>query len=200
MMTAQRINRREAIRKVLLLGSSAFLSNACTRHRYVRPAAELDLGAVTELLYSTVHIRERAVLLNRDIDGWNALSTRCTYRGCDLTYQRPVLLCPCCRTRYSLNGKPHKGWPATEPLPWMEIYYKEGHLFANPAKPRPQTWRFTTPEIEEAIRELRRRVKEEGLTDELKIPDVLMGQGDGEVGAQFLEDDPNLLHDLEMIR
>jgi hypothetical protein len=89
---------------------------------------------------------------------------------------------------------------ATRRLPWIDIYYKDGHLFANPGKIRPASWRYTTPEIEEAIRKLRKRVKEEGLKDEVVIPQILHGKGDGEFGMMFLEDDPNLIHQLEMIK
>jgi hypothetical protein len=89
---------------------------------------------------------------------------------------------------------------ATRNLPWMEVYYRDGHLYGNPGKIRPKSWRFTTPEIEEAIRKLRKRIKEEGLKDEVKIPPILYGKGDGEFGMMFLEDDPNLIHQLEMIK
>jgi nitrite reductase/ring-hydroxylating ferredoxin subunit len=194
------ISRRKLLKGALTLVPVMLTFSACERHRYIRPAAELDLGAVKELLYSTVHVRSKAVLLYRDVDGWSALSTRCTYRGCDLTHQEPVLLCPCCRTRYDLSGKPHQGWPATHPLPWIDVYYKDGHLYANPGKVRSPSWRFTTPEIEEAIRKLKKRVKLEGLKDEVVIPEVLKGKGDGTFGTQFLEDDPNLIDELRMIQ
>ncbi|MCB0322119.1 MAG: Rieske 2Fe-2S domain-containing protein [Bdellovibrionales bacterium] len=177
-----------------------FLLPGCERHRYIRPGGELDLGAVEDLLYSSVHIRSKAILLFRDADGWAALSTRCTYRGCDLTHQEPVLLCPCCRTRYSLDGIPHQGWPATRPLPWVDLAYREGHIWANPGTVRPPGWRFSTPEIEEAVRKLRLRVREEKLRDEVAIPSGLKGTGDGEAGTMFLEEDPNLIHELKMIK
>lgn len=199
-----RISRRRFIGGVCTVAlSNSFV--ACERHRYIRPAAELDLGTLDELLYSIVHIRSKAILLFRDADGWSALSTRCTYRGCDLTHQEIAfreegLLCPCCRTRYTLAGIPQRGWPATHPLPWVDIYFKDGHLYANPGKVHDARWRFSTPEIEEAIRTLRKRVREEKLSDEVEIPDLLTGKGDGEVGVMFLEDDPNLIHELKMIR
>ena len=188
------------LRNLAVLGAGTLMSSACTRHRYIRPAQELDLGPIKELLYQQVHRPAQAALVFRDIDGWSVLSLRCTYRGCDLTYQEPVLLCPCCRTRFTMAGMPHKGWPATVPLPWIDVYSRDGHLYANPGKKRPQAYRFTTQEIEEAIQELRARIKEEGLSDEIEIPSVLMGQGDGEVGNMFLENDPNLFFDLEMVR
>ena len=183
-----------------LLAPSSLGLFGCERHRYIRPAKDLDLGAVSELLYSVVHIGSKSVLLFRDAAGWAALSTRCTYLGCDLTYQEPVLLCPCCRTRYDLDGAPHQGWPATHALPWIEVTHKAGHLIANAGKIKPASYRFTTPALEESIRQLKRRVKKEGLSDEVQIPEILKGKGDQEVGGMFLEDDPNMLHELDMIR
>ncbi len=200
------ITRRSFLRgSSAVFGLSLLSTTACERHRYIRPAAELELGSIDELLYSIVHIRSKAILLFRDADGWSALSTRCTYRGCDLTHQEiefrvEGLLCPCCRTRYTLRGIPHKGWPATHPLPWVDLSFKDGHLYANPGKQHPPSWRYSTPEIEEAIRTLRKRVREEKLKDEVTIPGLLTGKGDGEVGVMFLEDDPNLIHELKMIK
>lgn len=180
--------------------ASAGLLTGCERHRFERPCEELDLGPVEQLLYRRVHLRKPAVLVNRDIDGWSVLSTRCTYIQCDLTFQEPQLLCPCCKSRYDLDGLPYAGWPATVPLPWCDVYHRDGHLFANPCKHRSPSWRFTTPEIEEAIRELRKRIKTEGLGDEVKVPEILLGNSDNEPGGQFLEDDPNVMHDLEMLK
>lgn len=187
------------------VSSIPLLGSGCERHRYIRPAGELDLGPVKDLLYDVSNRKESSSLVFRDINGWAALSTRCTYRGCDLTYQEPVvgtalLLCPCCRTRYRLSGQPFDGWPATHPLPWMKIYYRDGHLYTDAGKHVGQKERFTTKEIEEAIQELRRRIKEKDISDGVKIPEVLMGKGDGELGGMFLEDDPNLIYELDMIK
>jgi nitrite reductase/ring-hydroxylating ferredoxin subunit len=204
------LSRRRFIRAAGLLTCAATLPlglSGCERHRYDRPAGELDLGAVKDLLYDVSHVREASVLVFRDIDGWSVLSTRCTYIGCDLTYQEPemaqgtaLLLCPCCRTRFRLTGDPYEGWPATVPLPWLDVYYRDGHLYAEPGRPKPRSFRFTTPQIEEAILELRKRIKDRDIISEVKIPEVLLGKGDGEVGGMFLEDDPNLIYELDMIK
>jgi len=183
-----------------ILSLSPLALSACERHRYVRPSVELDLGVVSELLYSVVHISRKSVLLFRDASGWAALSTRCTYLGCDLTYQEPVLLCPCCRTRYDLDGVPHQGWPAIHALPWFDITHRAGHLIVNPGKKRPASFRFTSPELEASIKKLKRRVKKEGMSDEVQIPEILKGKGDKRVGTMFLEEDPNMLYELDMIR
>jgi hypothetical protein len=99
-----------------------------------------------------------------------------------------------------MDGVPYKGWPATRPLPWVKLFYKDGHLYANAGIPVSPDWHFTTPEIEEAIAKLRKRIKEEKLRDEVEIPQVLRGKGDGEFGMMFLEEDPNLVDDLKMIK
>jgi nitrite reductase/ring-hydroxylating ferredoxin subunit len=192
------ITRREMLITIGL--SSLAFTLGCERHRYIRPEAELDLGAVKELLYSMTHVPIKSILVYRDVDGWSALSTRCTYDGCDMTFQEPVLLCPCCRSRFTLDGIPYEGVTATRTLPWVDVYYREGHLYANPGKIKEKKWRFTTPEIEEAIRKLRKEVKREDLDDEVKIPNLLQGEGDKEVGMMFLEEDPNLVQELDMIK
>lgn len=174
--------------------------SGCVRHRYVRPAGELMLGTVRELLYSVVHVRPKAALVYRDVDGWRALSTRCTYQGCDLTFQEENLFCPCCKSYYDHEGHLYPNAKAQDPLPWMTMFYREGKLYAEPGKPVPPTYRFTTAEIEEAVRKLRERIKEEGLADEVKVPPILMGEGDAEPGTMFVEEDPNLAADLNMIK
>jgi len=82
----------------------------------------------------------------------------------------------------------------------MEISYRDGHLYADPGKIVGASYHFTTPEIENAIRSLRERIKDEGIGDEAKIPDVLLGGGTGEPGQMFLEDDPELIHKLQQIK
>ncbi len=193
--------RRQFLGSLAAASLPLFVSvSACERHRYIRPAGELDLGTVRELLYSVVHVPRKSALVYRDEDGWRALSTRCTYNGCDLTYQVPILLCPCCRSEFDLTGHALKGGKATHDLPWMEITYREGHLFADPGHMVAETNHFSTPEIEAAIHSLRERIKDEVITDQVKIPEVLMGHADGEPGRQFLEDDPELIHQLQMIK
>ncbi len=175
--------------------SSVLFLAACERHRYVREKeqkeVELDLGTVKDLLITQTHIPIKSILLFRDIDGWSALSTRCTYEGCDLTYQEPILLCPCCHSTYDAGtGLPYSGSSASRALPWVEVSYREGHLYAHPGKPVDRKWRFTTPEIEEAVRKLRIQIRDEGV-EQVKIPKALMGKrGLDEEGQMFLEEQP----------
>ncbi|HMO17817.1 MAG TPA: Rieske 2Fe-2S domain-containing protein [Oligoflexia bacterium] len=167
----------------------------CERHRYDRKkeqkGIELDLGPVKDLLFTQTHVPTKAVLLFRDINGWVALSTRCTFHGCDLTYQEPVLLCPCCKTPFEIEtGRPYQGHTATRPLPWIEVSYKEGHLYAHPDREVKSDWRFTTPEIEEAVRKLKVQIRDEGISDNIKIPKSLMGKrGLDEERRMFLEEE-----------
>ncbi len=199
------LSRRELLRGLACSAALMLLPCGCVRHRYHRPPGELDLGALKELLYDRVHIRSKAVLLFRDIEGWYALSARCTYEGCDLTFHEPVvdtpnLLCSCCRTRYNLQGLIIGEGAARDPLPWIDLYYRDGHLYANPGKLQSASWRFMSPEIRKAEEVLRQRVKPESLQDEVKIPDVLKGDPDREPGPMFLDEDPNLADQLKMIK
>lgn len=197
------MNRRRFIRDAagyLCLAQLGLFTSSCNRHRFVRPAEELDLGSVRELLYSQVHIPARAALVFRDINGWRALSTRCTYIPCDLTFQEPILLCPCCRSQFDLEGRKLQGSLAPDNLPWMEMYYKEGRLYANPGKVVSATYRFTTPEIETSIKLLRERIKEEGVGDEAKIPEVLLGEGGRDSGKMFIDEDPELIQSIDQIK
>jgi Rieske Fe-S protein len=135
-------------RRLFLLGTLAsFFCIACERHKYIREEEqkemELDLGPVKELLFTQTHLPLKSILLYRDINGWSALSTRCTYEGCDLTYQEPILLCPCCFSTYDMfTGLPHEGSTATRDLPWFEVTYKAGHLYAHPGKRVDRKWRL----------------------------------------------------------
>ncbi len=205
----RQLTRRDLLRvtlkslPLLALGGASVTGLAgCTRHRYERPAGELDLGPVHELLYANVHVRSKAILLFRTADGWRALSSRCTYIGCDLTFQEPVLLCPCCRSLFDLEGRVIEGSVAKENLPWVGLDYRkeDGHLIANPGRVVSASTYYTTPEIEEAIRDLRERVKAEGIADEVKIPELLKGEGDQEPGTMFVDEDPNFVHELQMIK
>lgn len=198
-------SRREMLKTVAASAALCLASQACRRHVYVRGPEELDLGPVKELLYERVHVRNKAVLLFRDPEGWRALSARCTYEGCDLSFNElgidvPVLLCACCRTRFSLAGQAIGGGPAEDPLPWIDIFYRDGHLYANTAVKRPPNWRFMTPEIREAEETLRQQIKPEGVSDEVKIPPILSGNPERDPGQMFVEDDPLLLDQLKMAK
>lgn len=211
MSKTSNVTRRDFLRSGLAAGAALastapmFSLLGCERHRYVRPAGLLDLGPVSELLYTKAHVRSKAVMVFRDADGWRALSTRCTYIGCDLTpqdmtHEKPVLFCPCCRSYYDEFGRVFKDMYATIDLPWCQMSYKDGHLFADPGKIVDIQTHFTTAEIEEAVHALRQRYKEESISDEVHIPQFLQGNGDGEPGKMFTEEDPNMIHELDMIR
>lgn len=186
-------------RKFILAGLGSIVLLGCERQNYIRPAGELYLGTVRELLYNLVHVRSAAALVVRDANGWRALSCRCTYNGCDLSYQDPILLCPCCKSHFAKDGRVVSG-AAKHPLPWMEISFRDGRLYADPGKIVKSDYRFLSPEIEKALKDLRERFKVEGIGDEIKIPEILKGAGDGDPSPMFLDQDPNFVHDLEMIK
>lgn len=184
-----KVTRRTFVSGTLL----STLLIACERSSYFREKeeinAELDLGAVSSLLFSQLHIPEKAILLFRDIEGWSALSTRCTYHGCDLTFQEPILLCPCCKSAYALTGDVYSGGKASRALPWVTVGYRDGHLYAYPGKVTDSKQRFTTPEIEDAVRKLKVQIRDTSVAAGVKVPDALLGQkGEDSEGPMFLEE------------
>jgi len=185
-------------RRIFIVGGISSLGFlACERSAYRREEEQknvaLDLGPVRNLLYTQIHIPIKAILLFRDIDGWSAISTRCTYNGCDLTFQEPTLFCPCCKSSFSLDGDPYSGDYATIPLPWIEVGYKEGHLYAYPGKVVSKKKRFTTPEIESAIRKLKLQIRDPSVSSEARIPEaVLGGTGEEDEGPMFIDGAPPL--------
>lgn len=190
------LNRRSFILGLIALGFTA-----CTKHRYIRPAGRLELGKVRELLYTSIHVRSKATMVFRDAEGWKALSARCTYNGCDLThqFQTQTFFCPCCKSEFDINGKPISG-VASVPLPWMTMSYQDGYLYAEPEKIVDAKYRFTTPEIEQAIREAQIPIKELSVEDEVKIPEILQGKGDGNNGEMFTDDNPEILDEIDKIK
>lgn len=162
------------------LALSLFPLSSC-RRRFVRPGGELRLGQLEKLLFAEQHIADKSILLRRDTAGWSALSTRCTYEGCDLTNQEENLLCHCCHSLFAANGRVLKG-PASDNLPWYEVYYKDNLLFVNTAKQVTSKARFTTPEIEAAIKKLRAKIKKDGPQEGVKIPKILLGDIEEEKG------------------
>ena len=149
----------------------------CKSRSYNRPPVHINLGEVKTLLFEKQHVADRSVLLYRDDEGWSALSTRSTYSGCDLTYQDQTLLDSCSGSQFSHNGSVLRG-PANRPLPWYGLFYQENRLFVDTGKVVDKSYRFTTAEIEKAIEDARRRIAEDDSTRGVKIPKILLGEGD----------------------
>ena len=170
------MQRRRFIGSALLAPFALMFLNGCDK-RFHRPGGEHNLGEVQYRLFPKQHIADRSMLLFRDEKGWWVMSTRCTYDGCDLTYQDQVLLCSCCKSAFTHEGKVING-PALDPLPFYEMFYKDKFLYAESGKHVKSDYRFTTPEIERAINKLRERIKKEGILPTDGIPPVLWnGQG-----------------------
>lgn len=184
------------LRKLLAAGGFFLLvlaAGGCKFRDYKRPAGLLNLGEVKTLLFEKQHIPVKAILLYRDERGWSALSTRSTYSGCDLTYQDQTLLDSCSGSEFSHSGKVLRG-PADRPLPWYGLEYKDNRLFVDTGEIVDESYRFTTPEIEAAIRELREKIKTDDSSRGMKIPKILLGEGD-ETGSE-LEQFADELNDL----
>ena len=71
---------------------------------------------------SVVTDEEHRVIVARKSDGFRALSSVCTHRGCITRYQpdAEVIACPCHGSRFSLDGEVIGG-PAPRPLHWLEM-------------------------------------------------------------------------------
>lgn len=171
-----------------MVSSPALLSSlfGC-KQGYSREPGEHNLGAVQDLLYTQQLIRDKDILVYRDPSGWSAMSTQCTHEGCALSYQEERFLCTCCGSIYDHVGSILKG-PAKVELPYFEIKYVEGSFYADSSKVVPSTYRFTSPELEEAIARLDVRIKKEGTRAGTQIPEILLGKGDQtESGPMFEE-------------
>lgn len=183
--------------------SAAFLISTfilgCKRHRYVRQneqkGVELDLGPVKTLLFNQVHVPIKSVFVTRDLDGWKAMSTRCTYEGCDLSinFEQQMMHCPCCKSEFTIEGIPYTDSKASDPLPYMEIFYKEGHLYARADKAVDKSYKFVDKKIEDAIRKLKLHVRDQKIKDGAEIPAPLLGTKDSdEESLMFLDHAPKL--------
>lgn len=166
----------------------------CER-RYTRKNAVHNLGPVKDLLSSMQHIASKKMLVIRDDGGWAAMSTSCTYDGCDLTFQDTTLLCPCCRSLYDHGGSVLRG-KATVGLSWYQISYSEGSLFADSGKPVDPSIRFTTPKLEAALKKLREKLQQNpNLLKDGSVPRIIrelpekslgnMGDAQYEKNAEF---------------
>ncbi|MCC6219633.1 MAG: Rieske (2Fe-2S) protein [Deltaproteobacteria bacterium] len=162
-----------ALTSLLLFFLSCLLS--CKPRHFVRPGGEFDLGEVRHLLFAKQYLIDKSMLVHRDKTGWRVLSGRCTYDGCDLTYQEDTMMCSCCYSEFKHTGEVIKG-PAAHPLPWYEIRYKDNHLYANSGKTVNPNYRFTTDEIEKRLTELREQIGAEGVPEGIEIPEVLLGK------------------------
>lgn len=172
-------------RRMVLQAGVVFVLTGCKR-RYERPYGELYLGPVSSLLYTQQFVRDRAILVFRDDEGWSSLSTRCSHEGCELSYQDEQLVCMCCGSYFSINGRVKKG-PATEALPWFEMRYGDGGLYAISGKPVDAKYRFTTPELSQALNRLMDRIEKDGGRIGGRIPQELLGEKDPEFGGRIFQ-------------
>jgi len=163
----------------LVLSTSPFLIGC--KKPYQRKPEILDLGPIKEFFFDVQHVQDVACLVYRASTGWAVLSTRCTYEGCELTYQENTLLCPCCRSRYNHAGIKISG-KAPLNLPWYAMDIKEKNLVADAGKVVGPEYRFTIPELEDAINKIRQNISERGVKEGIEIPKFLLGSSDGEIG------------------
>lgn len=134
-----------------------------------------DLGQVKDLLYTQQLLREFSILVVRDEGGWAAMSSRCSYDGCDLSYQSSSFVCMCCQSVFRFDGRPTSG-PARQPLPFFQMSFRDEHLFADAGTVVPAPTRFMTPELSQALIRLDERLRIEGARPGARIPEALLGK------------------------
>lgn len=180
------LNRREAL--AILLALPFATVSACKR-KYRRPPGDINLGGVQDLLYEKQIVRDRDILVIRDLAGWASMSTQCTFDGCGLSYQDLKFVCMCCGSSFDHNGIVTHG-PATDPLPFFKMRYADGNLYTDAGEVVSPDTRFTTPEIEAALQRLGERIRKEGTRSGMQIPSILLGAGDGEESGKMFDEKP----------
>lgn len=189
-----------ALSAIGLFAPQLLFASGC-RRSYTRPAHYYDLGPARELLLPVQHIRDASLLLFRDERGWAALSTNCSYDGCDLTLQESSLVCSCCGSVFSHEGNNVVG-KAESNLPWLalSLEVKDGtdRLIAYSGRIVSSKERFTTPEIERYLSTQKRSGNSGGSTS-VKVPEILKGRSDGQLGPMFKDYKPeNLDEEFEV--
>ena len=146
---------------------------ACKSEPYIRPARVDRLGAIKEFLYKKVFLRENQVLIHRVDKGWKALSTKCTNKGCDLTFQKQVLVCSCCDSLYDHYGRLLKG-PAPRNLPWLKLEARGDDFFLDSGVVVSEQEFSSSDEIEKIIEQYKFEFKEIDDVDleNVQLPDV----------------------------
>ena len=169
---ASSFSRRGFLRLGVAAAAGTFVLAACHRG-YQRKPELVNLGPVKDLLSATQHIASKKVLVFRDDNGWAALGTSCSHDGCDLTFQDDTLLCPCCRSLYRHTGEVLRG-PAKQNMVWYEISYSDGNLLADTGKQVDAKTRFTTPQLEAALKKLREKLQENpNLLQDGSVPRII---------------------------
>jgi hypothetical protein len=151
---------------LFFIGLAALSLMSCKR-RYVRPGGLHDLGPLEAFTSFPRHVRDRSMLVYWDELGLSVLSTRCTYDGCELSYQRDAFLCMCCKSMFDLKGNVLRG-PTVDNLPWFELRFADGKLYADSSRIVNTTYRLNLSEINEQLKEITKN-------EEINIPDILLG-------------------------
>ena len=155
------MQRRDFIISTIAYLTAGALFSGCEREPYKRKAERVFLGLPRELMLPVQAILEKGVVVFRDDDGWSALSGRCTLEGCDLSFTGKHLLCPCCRSYFSLSGRRLSG-RAEKNLDWYKVKYHKEALYAMTVSIMPADYRFTTPYLETYVSDIRDRLAVEG--------------------------------------
>ena len=156
------------------------------------------MGDLDQFFFTKVFLPDQKLMIFRDNEGWYALCTRCTYDGCDLSYQGKSLFCTCCGSIYSTNGQVLKK-PSKRSLPWYELTFEENQLYVNTEKVVSSSYRFTTPELEDILKRLQVEIREQRIGD-VDVPKDIMGTESKPVRSMFTEGNQREIDERSMIK
>lgn len=119
------MDRRTFVRRISSVAAGAgcaVLTTACAGLPYVAgtPVSrgirvlKSDLDGLDYALLET-GMDGPPIFLSRSDEGFEAVSTRCTHRGCSVAPESGVLACPCHGSRFQFDGTLLEG-PASRPL------------------------------------------------------------------------------------
>lgn len=180
-------SRREFL--YYLIATASGLALAACKKSYIRPPGEFNLGKVQDLIDPITNIEGMGLIVFFDEQGWSVMSTRCTVDGCAASYNVDKFVCSCCRSVYTFNGIPIDG-VAEKRLPFYEIKYATGMLFAEAGKDVGEKYRFTHPDLKPVLDHAKELLEAAKTGDPARVPDVLRGQSDHEIGRMFIENQP----------
>lgn len=178
------VSRRRALMTIaaapLLLGSLF----GCEKTLYNRPSQKLRLSDPESLLFDVQPVAHQSVLVFRDEEGWATMDARCSYDGCDLSFNGEYLMCACCQSVYDISGQVIYE-PANRDLAWFKMGFEHGVLVAFSGETVGPKQRFTTPDLEKQVMETRQRIRKDGPAAVVRVPTPLFRWDELDDGSLF---------------
>lgn len=131
-MKASRLDSLNMDRRMFLKGCGAALG-ALALHGATRAVAvEPDwtaVGAEADFpLNEPKFLEDLKLFVVRDAEGVRALTSRCTHRGCTVSWADDAFVCPCHQARFTMKGEVLKG-PARDPLETIPAKIEAGQVW-----------------------------------------------------------------------